>query len=285
MLSLKLGTELKFDLSSYNEIQENYIGSNSTRDFGLPAFNININVASEKEIKRFQPPKFLACLSSRYINLAGLFFKFKNILFQRNILFEISFVKYNPKYENIIRNSYLNGYWHSELYFKKYSEIIRSDFTINKPIYDSYKPYYELINNCESVSLHVRRGDYLNNKYVISLGNDNNGLYYKNAINEIQKKIKREIVFFVFSDDIIWCKKNLIFNNKVIFVMPELQNDIDELHLMSHCSHNIIANSTFSWWGAWLNPNKEKVVIAPKKWFTQEHININDIVPKDWIML
>jgi len=171
-------------------------------------------------------------------------------------------------------NYYLDGYWQSEKYFKESSELIREDF----------QPSEELLNkllltpfiDTNTISLHVRRTDYI----------ASNGYHPVQSIEYYQKAIEtigEYDYIFVFSDDIQWCKDNLIFEN-IVFI--EGNTNIEDLYLMSLCKNNIIANSSFSWWGAWLNNNPDKKVIAPKRWFGDSaKLNESDIIPDNWIRI
>jgi len=169
-------------------------------------------------------------------------------------------------------NYYLNGYWQSEKYFKNISDTIKNELRPTNEILEKLNSKIKK----KSVSLHVRRTDYI----------DSNGFhptqpieYYNNALNIIGNYNQ----ILIFSDDISWCKNNLKYENSIFI---ENQTSIEDLWLMSLCEHNIIANSSFSWWGAWLNNNENKKVIAPKKWFG-EHANLNtdNIIPDNWIKL
>jgi hypothetical protein len=170
---------------------------------------------------------------------------------------------------------YLDGYWQSERYFKEFESVIRHDFSPTFDIIDNILLKYPMVgSNCTSI--HIRRTDYItSNGYhpVQSLG------YYKSAIDIIGDYDN----LFIFSDDIKWCEDNFHFDN-MIFVKDN--DDVFDLYLMSLCSNNIIANSSFSWWGAWLNNNLDKKVIAPKSWFgKQANLNESDIVPEKWIRI
>ena len=171
-------------------------------------------------------------------------------------------------------NYYLDGYWQSEKYFKESSDLIRKDF----------KPSDEIVTKLSStplidtntISLHVRRTDYVTS----------NGYHPVQSIEYYQKAIETigdYDYIFVFSDDIKWCKDNLKFDNMVFM---EGFTDIEDLYLMSMCKHNVIANSSFSWWGAWLNNNIDKKVVAPLKWFGDTaNLNTSNIIPDNWIKL
>ena len=183
--------------------------------------------------------------------------------------FIFSYFNFNPDY-----NYYLNGYWQSEKYFSESSELIRKELSPSEDMLKNLKKTPFLDTN--TISLHVRRGDYLNSNGYHPVQSVE---YYKNAIDIVGDYD----YIFVFSDDIKWCKDNLKFDN-MIFI--EGLTDIEDLHLMSLCNHNIIANSSFSWWGAWLNSNPDKKVIAPIKWFGDKaNLNCEDIIPDNWIKI
>lgn len=163
-------------------------------------------------------------------------------------------------------NMNLNGYFQSELYFIDNKNKIIEFFEVQDNINYYLKNKYKNLNN--SVSIHVRRGDYVPNDAYIKL--DDN--YYNDAINYIDDK-KRIDNIFVISDDINWCKNN--FNDsRIIFV--EGNKDYEDLYFMSLCENNIIANSTFSWWGSYLNKNEDKIIVAPKNWTKGGLKYIND---------
>jgi len=264
-LSIINNVDFKFDIS---DLQKNKPDQNYTkRDYELSCFRIIENFADDNEIKRITlinetPLKFIYRLFPYYkrpvINEKGYFFD--------NNIFKIK------------NGKYLNGYWQSEMYFKEIREILISDFTLKNKLSDKAQNYINTIKETNSVSLHIRRGDYIksySNYYHIL--NDN---YYENAINHIEKRIKN-IKIFIFTDDFEWASNKYGNNEKYIIVQTEA--NYEDLYLMSLCKHNIIANSSFSWWGAWLNQNENKICIAPKKWF-KKVIN-TDIIPERWIKI
>ena len=136
--------------------------------------------------------------------------------------------------------------------------------------------YLSDIQNTISVGLHVRRGDYLKLPHLGVLEID----YYKKAYNYILQNIDKAI-FYIFSNDLTWCQNNLDFINNKVFV-KETNSEIDDLILMKSCQHNIIANSSFSWWAAWLNQNSQKTILAPKKWFESDPLS-NKLLCENWI--
>lgn len=205
-----------------------------------------------------------------------------------NIFRKINFGQVNPEYfynetkftyEKLpyVKNILLNGYFQSDKYFKNNRDKILNLFSIDKVSLDYINNKYKGFDFEDSTSLHVRRGDYKN----LPLHHPTCEIqYYKNAIEVIQPK-----TLLIFSDDIEWCKENFKFyENKIIYIYDN--PDYIELWLMSLCKNNIIANSTFSWWAAWLNNNNNKTVVAPNKWFgpmiTHE---IKDLILEEWIKI
>lgn len=183
------------------------------------------------------------------------------------------------------KNYYLDGYWQTEKYFGGQHEL-RKDFKFKEDSNHTYVQTEEMIKSSNSVSLHVRRGDYLGNNTYAQLDE----LYYIKAINLIQSQIT-DPVFFVFSDDLTWVKENLIHrlgaNAKIIYPENKESSVQIDLKMMSLCKHNIIANSSFSWWGAWLNNNHDKMIVMPKKWYTITEINEKHYkqMPENWIKI
>ena len=204
--------------------------------------------------------------------------KFPNLIYQNpnNELKETIKVDDNFHYNELLYNEnynyYLNGFWQSEKYFLKNSDLIREQL---QPTIEIIEKLKQQING-KSVSIHVRRTDYVTS----------NGFHPVQTIEYFNKAVETIGYYdqlFVFSDDINWCKENLKYKN-ILFV--ENQDNLEDMWLMSLCDHNIISNSSFSWWGAWLNQNKDKIVISPKNWFgSQSNLNDLDITPIDWIKI
>ncbi len=174
-------------------------------------------------------------------------------------------------------------YFQSEKYFINITETIKKEFVLREKPSLNTQNIFKKTKNVNSVSLHVRRGDYVTSKIANAYHGVCSMNYYQEAIKIIKNKVSNP-VFFIFSDDIDWTIENFIGEN-FIFVSSKGIEDIEEVMLMSKCKHNIIANSSFSWWGAWLNNNPKKIIIAPKNWFKNKKINQVDIVPKDWIKI
>lgn len=182
------------------------------------------------------------------------------------------------------RNSsaYYLGYWQTEKYFFDIRETVLNAFTF--PSIDVDTANFNLIGYIRdkvTVSVHVRRGDYLkiNNAQGICTID-----YYQKAITKIKKSVNPDI-FLIFSDDIDWCQQNLgdLFNpTETIYVdWNKGENSYRDMQIMSLCKHNVIANSSFSWWGAWLNRNPSKIVVSPSVWMNGG--GLHDIIPENWI--
>lgn len=181
-----------------------------------------------------------------------------------------------------LRNSAIYGYWQTEKYFKNISSILRNDFCFKEGDAKVEEFASVLKDNKNCVSVHVRRGDYLHDKYKELYGNICTREYYQQAVNYIKDHVERP-KFIFFSDDIERVESQF-GNENAIFVsvdMFEKYEDWYDMYLMSCCTHNIIANSSFSWWGAWLNNNPDKIVIAPGKWLNGK--STDDIWCEGWV--
>lgn len=179
---------------------------------------------------------------------------------------------------------YLHGYWQSEKYFASIAEIIRHELTIKSPLSGKDKEIAEQIISCEAVSVHIRRVDYLPNTYTEQLLETCSLDYYLYSVEHIAHTVNKPH-FFVFTDDKAWVRENFQLPYHITFVDHNgPDKNYEDMRLMSLCKHNIIANSSFSWWGAWLNNNPDKIVFAPNKWFTEKaHSSSKDIIPDSWI--
>ena len=179
---------------------------------------------------------------------------------------------------------FYQGGWVTEKYFSDFSKEIKEIFIFPKIDKTDLKniEIIKKILTSESVSIHIRRGDYLTHKVAKDLAPL---FYYKDAIKYISKKIKNP-VFYIFSNDIEWCKENFKIDFPTYYIdWNNGEESFKDMQLMSLCKHNIIPNSTFSWWGAWLNNNPNKIVIAPEKWLNLEKRTYEDIVPETWIKI
>lgn len=188
----------------------------------------------------------------------------------------------DPEIRNL-QEGYLVGYWQNPGYFESIAKEMRSEFSEFKKIDRKNLKFLEELSGKNTVSLHVRRGDFVKKE---SAAKRHGGIatlqYYQNAIEYIDNRIEKP-VFVVFSDDIKWCKLNLTLPETSLFVnWNKGKRSYRDMFLMSRCQHNIIANSSFSWWGAWLNENKNKIIVAPNKWVNEVPKAAYDICPNSW---
>lgn len=243
------------------------------RRFELEIFDVNFILASESEIFAFKGNQHK--LTYRAIR------KFFPSLIRKKI-YRYDALNFDPSFAQLGNETYLDGYFQSEYYFLKAETAIRSHFRFKNPPAGKNEKLAEEISSCNSVSIHVRRGDYLSEINRGLFGNICTLYYYSNAISIIQKEITAPH-FYIFSDDVAWVKGNLKIDSPVTFVdFNTGENSFEDMRLMSLCRHNIIANSSFSWWAAWLNDNPSKKVIAPSKWINDPGCVVDDVIPKSW---
>ena len=275
-LSVRNNTKLVFDLRLMEEYKLNPPPRNPPRDFDLDIFKIEKKIASKKDLfKVLQFPK-----NYRIRKIISLILDKLNLLviFEKKRLLDKRILTSKKK------NLYLDGYWQMENYFKDYREEILKIFNFKILENDTDNiSFINQISKSNSVCLNVRRTDFINNpEHNVTDIN-----YFKSAINIIKDKIGEDIELYIFSDDIDWCKKNFSFFKKKCFVEHKFAGNkfFNYLYLMTKFKNFIIPNSTFAWWAAWLSEEKNKIVIAPKKWSGLLSENLYDIIPDDWIKI
>ncbi|MFC2055314.1 alpha-1,2-fucosyltransferase [Chloroflexota bacterium] len=246
--------------------------------YSLDRFNISATVASDLDI---------AITTRGPNNLRGRIDTMLQMLkpyYKRRYVHERTW-DFDPNILRVSKEAYLHGYWGSPKYFSNIADILRNELTLVEAMDSINCEYAQRIQNCNSVSVHIRRGDYLEVKYLKMLGVLSIE-YYQRAIRFLAARIDKPH-FFIFSDDIDWCRDNIRLDYEYEFVSHNGTNaDHMDLVLISLCQHHIIANSTFSWWGAWLsNRSKMKIVIAPQKYGVDPRLNCPGFNPEDWIML
>ena len=273
-LAYRHQTELVFDMSRLNKKQ----GGITIRQYGLDIFNIQGKEISEAGVGKNKP------LIYRILSTLSIKLRDKGI--QMPAYFIENKYAYNAGIEKTSGNCFLSGYWQSPYYFQSIEYLIRQEFTFPNKLNKENSDWLNEIKNANSVSLHIRRTDFVNN-----ISHDIHGIcsmeYYKSAIEFISDKIK-DPFFFIFSDDIEWAQENLKLPYPSSFISGNKGNkSYIDMQLMGACKHNIIANSSFSWWGAWLNNYQDKIIIAPKQWFADESMNAEtmDLIPKEWIRM
>jgi len=260
-------TELVLDLSWF-DLRPN---RNTPRRFELMNYPISGRLLdqSEKKVLRFYQGKILSRI---------------HFLPRRWTIFREKSFHFDPKFFVLPNDVYLKGYWQSPLYFDAIRSILLDEFA---PIHPPGPANEILINEMSatnSVSIHVRRGDYLSNPFAAKYHGVCSLEYYQEAIRLVGRSVEKPH-FFVFSDDLEWAKSNIVFDHPVKFIGHNVgSNAFQDIRLISICKHQIIANSSFSWWGAWLNKNQNKIVIAPKTWLLVQK-DTSTLIPKEWIRL
>jgi hypothetical protein len=267
------GTELKLDISGFSN--PNY---RTKRHYELAPFNVTQAFASEEDIAKLARPN--SDLLSRLFHRITR----KGEPFPESYIKELHF-HFDPRILDLPDGVYLDGYWQSERYFADTTELIRKEVSFREPPSGRNAELAREIAECQAVSLHVRRGDYVTNE-ITHRTHGTCGLdYYDNALSYIAKRVKQP-AFFIFSDDPLWVRENIKLNHPVRIVdHNDSGHCCDDLRLMSLCRHHIIANSSFSWWGAWLNPLPNKIVVAPERWFNNYDADTQDLCPAGWVRL
>ena len=260
------GHEVKIDISAF-ETYKLHGG------YQLDKYNIDLDSSIKDENDKFYKNTFFYKVLRRFGMDFSRRIKEKSLLFDKKLL-------------EIDDNSYLDGYFQCEKYFKDIREIILKQFTINQEVSNYTKEIKNKIQNSQnSCSLHIRRGDFVNSTNI-NIHGACDIEYYKKAIKYLEEKVEN-INYFIFSDDIEWVKENLAIQNAIYIDSKEKRIPHEDIYLMSLCKNNIIANSSFSWWGAWLNQNEKKIVIAPKRWFADDKLESQskDIVCDSWVKI
>jgi hypothetical protein len=223
-------------------------------------------------------------LSYNFIIGTHLIDKVKRVFIKGSFFYEKD-LTFDPLIFDIKKNAYIEGYFQSEKYFITYENDIRKQFSFKQRPNIKTELLSEQIKRKNAIAIHVRRGDYVNNKAINLVHGACSLDYYKKALTLFD--LTQHQLYF-FSDDINWVKEkfNFIDLNTSTFVdWNNGENAWQDMHLMSKCKHFIIANSSFSWWGAWLSIYKDKKVIAPKQWFNDQFKNnqTKDLIPTSWI--
>ncbi len=276
-LAERLSTVLKLDLQPFE--------SDPLRDYALHSLNIHEHIAipneialvkglswGEKAILKFGR-RFGSQLAGAYLNMSGSHFREKKVF------------EYDSSILNLKDSIYLDGYWQSEEYFIGVRDILLREFTARHIPSSEMLEEMGGIAETSSIALHVRRGDYVSSP-ATSRTHGFCGLdYYSRAVAHMAAHVA-DPHFFVFSDDLPWAIQNLCLDFPTIFVGESIGNAAhDDLMLMKECQHHIIANSSFSWWGAWLCTNENQIVIAPKRWFADERVQTPDLLPSNWLQM
>ncbi|WP_158993218.1 alpha-1,2-fucosyltransferase [Mucilaginibacter sp. L196] len=273
-LSIKNNTSLKLDISFFD--------NQNLRNYKLHNYNINATIADKIEIDNF------LSIYSRDVLYAKLYRRIEKKIpkYFRKYYSETQWWVYEAELSKVANNTYLKGYWQHYKYFQKIDSGIFNELTPKNDEYNNYSITHTILQDTASVSIHIRRGDYITDTAANDLMGTLPLEYYKSAIKYLKEQLIAPF-FYIFSDDLEWAKDNLNLGNSAQYIdIANGGKDYIELYLMSKCRHNIIANSSFSWWGAFLNQNKEKIVIAPAQWVKSDLMNSKvEIQCPSWIKM
>lgn len=201
----------------------------------------------------------------------------KRLTFREHVEFRV-----DPDFWKVRPPVYLSGYWQAVGYFKHVLDDVRAAFTFRDELAGKNLEIADRIEHAESVAVHVRRGDYAQHPITRRKHGLCSPSYYQRCIATLREQIS-DPFFFIFSDDPEWVRSHLVLDAPSLLVSHNTGRHAPlDLHLMSRCKHQIIANSTFSWWGAWLNSHSHKKVYAPKQWLNEEGIDTSGLIPDAW---
>ena len=272
--AIKNDTELAFDISGFkNSILKINLKYKNTaiRKFDLSVYNIDAEIVKVSFFKKII--LFKKKILSRFFGI-----HFRNIE-KKMYSFDQGIFSYG-------KNAYFDGYWQSYRYFENIRDVIIKDFTLKQNPDQKSTILLDEIGRKNSLAIHIRRGDYVGNAYHNVVGQE----YYEKSIQYVKDKNIIDKIY-IFSDDIVWCEENLKFSEKynipISFVDDSYAGRVGEGHmnLMMKCKYFIIANSSFSWWGAWLSQRENKVIVSPKEWLTDTRVDTSDLIPKEWVRL
>ncbi|MEX2006656.1 MAG: alpha-1,2-fucosyltransferase [Candidatus Saccharimonadales bacterium] len=269
-LALKHGTKLFMDLSWFKNVAQ----VDTKRVYELNCFNIEENFIDRSSIVIAEAEQSLKVKVYRLT---------KGLLKPRLRTFIEKAHHYDKQVLSLPDNTYLDGFWQNEKYFTDIRRTLFDDFTFKSKPDSKNKQLLEAITNSNAVSLHIRRGDYARNQATKDFHGLMGSDYYNKAVEIMAKKTKNPR-FFIFSDEPDWTKKNIKIKYPATYVSGN-KAGFEDMRLMVNCRHHITANSSFSWWGAWLNPSKDKIVIAPRRWFLDPSMSKAEIIPEKWIKL
>ncbi len=259
---------LFLDLSFLNKKAEGY----TQRHYALDIFSNPTQIATPKDIEAFDNAQKKDLLNRVKRRLLGSEFITH---------YEQGFQYQTFPFDDNIANRYI-GFFQSEKYFKSYRPIILESFKFPQDGYKKSQEMRDKINSCDAISVHIRRGDYVTNQNANQFHGTCNDDYYYNALRKITNGLDNPQLF-IFSDDLDWVKLHLKFDIPCHYIdFNNGDRSHFDMELMSLCNHHIIANSSFSWWGAWLNDKPNKKVIAPRNWFNDASIDTKDLIPEGW---
>lgn len=266
----KYAKKVAYDISSYGAVKKN-----TPRAYHLDKFNTPVTIATKEEILNCKYP------FGSFSKITYIIKKLSNKLF-----FKRYHISFEPEFLESIKNTdsaYLEGYWQSFRYIEPALPDLKKEVTLKVPPSAAFEVLKAEISQSDSVAIHIRRGDYVQGGVDLQVLDI---VYYKNAMNLVSQKIE-DAKYYIFTDDAVWAKENLNFleREKITYVSDFTLADYEELVLIAQCKHVIVANSSFSWWGAMLNQNKNAMIICPKDWKNVFLKNDMNLCPEKWIRI
>ena len=254
-------------------------------EFTYRTFDLDIFSLSAPRLTVLSKISSVIPIPGFWLGLDVFFMETKKIFGIAGIAREKKNCVFDPEIARTKGSATLFGFWQSEKYFTEVADDVRNEFRFKEPLRGEAAALAEQIKSSNSVSLHVRRGDYIKFESMKKITGDTDLPYYHKAISYIAERVSAPH-FFVFSDDLAWCRENLKIPFPATYCDEKTAGPKSAFHLelMSLCKYNVIANSTFSWWGAWLNRNPGKIVVAPARWRVDSSEE-EDIIPAGWVKL
>lgn len=263
-LAVRLGVPLTLDLS--------WFAGKSERQYALKAFQIEATLSYQCEWMPALGRKWISRISRRWLS------HILDVPVWREQHFH-----YSKEFKLLSKPVYLEGYWQSEHYFKEVSTYLTQEFRLRKPLPLASINLLDEIKNCDAICVHVRRGDYLSNPAAAKVHGTCSADYYRAGVVELSQGLTKPHCY-VFSDDPAWVRHNITLDYPMTVIDINSPQDAHlDLALMAACSHYLIANSSLSWWGAWMGSHKTKKVIAPANWFIKADKDTRDLLPESWL--
>jgi hypothetical protein len=281
VLALRREADLKLDVTGFAAV-----GIYAKRRYELDSFSIRGRVASDGDIARFglaATPRFGFADAPQFDRIRR-WLRFDKAGEVWPIYRERHF-HFDPAVLDLRTPVYLDGFWQSERYFSDIAGVLRQEFAAKAPASPENAALASMIDAVNAVSVHVRRGDYVDDPTTRWYHGICPPEYYQRAVDHVTSRVGVPHLF-VFSDDQQWTRANLRFPVPMTYVDANSPDcGYRDMLLMARCRHHIIANSSFSWWGAWLNPSREKIIVAPQRWFGAASNDTRDLIPPSWVRL
>lgn len=272
VLAQKYKVSLKMDVQFLLDRIKRYY-RHTHRDYAMDVFSISGEIASHDDISKFVYPR----RGNKYIYQV-----LKRLYGERSVYKEDS-LETDKAFFDIPDNAYLDGYWQNYKYIVGSERCLKKEFVFKDSLPDSHKLIAERMQLKRSVCVVVRRGDYVGHPTLDII----DAAFYAKAMSFLSSRME-DLLFFVFSDDIGWCKENIGCQGCDIFFVDQKYTGPKAgyyLQLMSLCKHYIVPNSTYAWWGAWLGSYRDKVVVTSGVWYKGQKEERNSILPNEWIIL